>query len=128
MPVQHGTGAGEQISVTQTVPIVGAGGSQFWMITGSGKWVPSGDALIPASVSIQGAGAPSPSGCGTIKVWTNTAPNHCTFPTLFFTTALGSGNATVTIQGTSGSAEWDANDTFQIVVVELDHTGIGGGA
>lgn len=121
--VYYGTGSGEQISRSLSMPVElpqpGTNGKQLWVFGGTAKLATTGSAgAITAQIDISDGATNVPT--QTMKVWSNFPPDHCTFRPLYVETSLPAGTANVTIQGADAASQWDSNDTIQVIMIELD--------
>jgi len=98
-------------------------GSQMWIVTGCAS-NPTGGG-VKATVTLVMAGQVSVT--GELQVFSNVAGQHMAWPQLGLISSFPMNGQMQVEIASSGSAAWGPNDWIQIAVVELDHTGIGGG-
>lgn len=97
-------------------------GSQVWIITGSAY---SSGGGIKATVALDRDGVTV---SGELQRFENVADEHHAWPPLYLTTSFPQDCVVaLTITGV-GTTQWTSEDSIRIAVVEMDHTGIGGGA
>jgi len=100
----------------------------LWMVSGSAFLNPMGPVgLLSCMVTISGTGESTLSTSATWKLEYVRVSSHEALPMLMLHTQWPAGTYNVSIVGIDPNSFWDLNDTMQVAVVELDHTGIGGG-
>ena len=97
-------------------------GSQVWILTGcaysAGGGIKANVTLTWGEVTVSGE----------LQRFENVANEHHAWPPLYLTSAFPQDcEVSLTIDSVNGTS-WTSEDSIQIAVVEMDHTGVGGGA
>jgi len=111
-------------SVTLTSDPAATSHEQLWMISGS-AWRENTSGLWSAVVTISGDGQ---SASATWQMPMTRPTCHYALPMLMIHTQFPPGTYAVSSVASDPANVWDQNDQCQIAVVEMAHTGIGGGA
>lgn len=126
--VTNGPAQATQVSystqITLTSVATATSHEQLWMISGSG-WRGTAPGLWSCTVEISGGATPIEAAW---QMEMTRAQCHYALPMLMIHTQFPPGAYSVTISATDPENLWDVNDQMQVAVIEMDHTGVGGGA
>lgn len=96
-------------------------GCQVWIVTGCAY---SSGGGIKATVTLEQGGTTV---SGELQRFDNVSGEHHAWPPLYLTSTFPQ-DCVVSLQITGvGTTRWASQDSIQIAVVEMDHTGVGGG-